>query len=411
VNPEIAQAAPDQWKALLHLLMVPIGWLLPLQGTLLSAAWASESMEVALLKRVFLLLPILAVIVGLWCTMLSTYTLLFRSGRVRYIATLAVLWWDVVRSTWLFWMGLGRFFWVAFGSAWGLIHLLVATTIEMVKEVFELPFVLTGTITRNLRQPGVPWLAFVLTVLWSALEGLIFTYVLSPTMGGVISDITGAETSRFLGVFLFAVLMPMIAGSLACMYVLVDAIQRKDYTQTLQMLIVEFFVMFVEVMFLYRELVDSLTPWISQQTGLQMGIVPVILLASFSWLGVRAMVWFLFARYGTPTLLALISRQRLPEEAAEAATASVSASEERWEIMIGKLKAEQTWFQDKAHALVEAAVLPIFQVFAAGLNFAFVLFLSRPLFSLPFKTLTEVGETKTLLRSVAGLENVHEVLK
>jgi hypothetical protein len=391
--------------------MTPIDWLLPLQGALLSAAWGSESPEVALVKRIFLLLPILAVIVGLWCTMLSVYTLLFRSGRVRYIATLAVLWWDVMRSTWLFWMGMGRFFWVAFGSIWGLIHLLVATTVEMIKEIFELPFVLTGTITRNLRQPGVPWLAFVLTVLWACLEGLIFTYVLSPTMGGVISDITGADTSRFLGVFLFAVLAPMIAGSLACMHVLVDAIQRKDYTQILQMLIVEFFVMFVEVMFLYRELVDSLTPWISQQTGLQMGIVPVILLASFSWLGVRAMVWFLFARYGTPTLLAIISRQRLPEEAAEAATASVSASEERWEKMIGKLKAEQTWFQDKAHSLVEAAVLPIFQVFAAGLNFAFVLFLSRPLFSLPFKTLAEVGETKALLRSVAGLESVHEVLQ
>jgi hypothetical protein len=399
---------PDPTQGMLHTLMTPLSWMVDLQNHLLNIAWSAGGPGGELAKRIFLLLPMLSVVVGLWCTTLSAYTLLFRSGRIRYVATLAVLWWDVVRSAWHFWIGAARFLWIALGTVYGLVHLIAAATLEMIKELFELPFVLSGTITRNLSQPGVPWLAFMLTVAWSGLEALVFTYVLSPTMGQVISDITGVENHRFLGPFLFVMLVPMVAGSLACMHVLLDSIKNKNYTQVLQMIVVEFFVMFVEVMFLYRELVDSLTPWISQQTGMHMGLVPVILLATFSWMGVRAMVWFLFARYGTPTLLALISRQALPEETAKAASATVSASEERLGLIIGKLKAEQAWFHGRADSLVEAAVLPIFQVIASGLNFCFVLLLSKPLYNLPFKGLGEVGDTKTLLRSVAGLEHLHE---
>jgi len=397
---EIEQALPEQWRGFFRVISFPIAWLFPFQSFLLSWAWNADIAGMTVLKRLFLLLPAVGVVVGMWCSMLAIYTLLFRGNRSQFLGTFLVLWWDATRSTWLFWAGMGKFVFVAAGSLVGFLRLAVETALELAREMIELPFVLTGNISRSLHQPGVPWLAFLLTLAWSALEALIFTYILSPTVGEIVSDLVGAETHRFLGVFLFLFLMAIISGSLACMYILVDAFRRRDIPQVLQMLVVEFFVMFVEVMFLYRELVDALTPWIAQQTGLQMGIVPVIVLASFGWLGIRGMVWFLFARYGTPTLLAIIARQRLVVEAAD--QVSPAAAEERWGMVVDKLKRDQDWFQQRAQALLEAAILPSFQMIAAGLNFPIALFMGEPLFSLPFKSLADVEETKALLQRLSA---------
>ncbi|MBI4376442.1 MAG: hypothetical protein HY549_08330 [Elusimicrobia bacterium] len=406
MDTQIMQMLPESWRAAAQFLSIPVHWLIPAQGPLLKAAWACDIPGLAMIKRLFLVLPALAMLTGLWCSMLSIYTLPFRSGRVRFVGTELILWWDLVRTIWLFWAGMARLLWLLIGSVWGLLQLLAAAIVEILREVSEMPFLLMGTIASNLRTPGVPWIAFLLTVAWAALEATIFTYVLSPTIGEILSDLTGRESHRFLGVMLFAMLYAMIAGSLACMYVLVEAAANKDYKQMVQMLIVEFFVMFVEVMFLYREMIDALTPWIASQTGLQLGFGTVLALASFSWLGIRGMTWFLFGRYGTPTLLALISRQRLPEEAKAAATASASQAEHRWDRVFSKIKGEQNWFHERGQALLEAAVLPSFQVIAAGLNFCVVLLVSQPIFSLPFKNLAEVQETKNLVQSIASLAEV-----
>src|SRR5204863_1378119 len=117
------------------------------------------------------------------------------------------------------------------------------------------------------------------------------------TFSEVISDLVGTESHSLISLFLAVILFFLILGSFACLHVLMESIKEKDAKQIVQMIIVEIFVMFVEVMFLYRELIDTLTTWIAQQTGLQMGIVPVILFASFAWIGVRAMVWLLFGRF------------------------------------------------------------------------------------------------------------------
>src|SRR5947207_808709 len=106
---EIDTAMPDQWKGLINLITVPIHWIIPLQSILLDFSWQAEILSVGLLKRIFLFLPILCVITGLWCTMLSLYTLLFRSNRRNLIGMFLVLWWDAARSTWLFWAGMGKF--------------------------------------------------------------------------------------------------------------------------------------------------------------------------------------------------------------------------------------------------------------------------------------------------------------
>ena len=236
-----------------------------------------------------------------------------------------------------------------------------------------------------------------MTVGWSALEAVIFSYILTPTFSEIISDLVGTDTHKYLTPVLAVMLFFLIAGSFACLHVLVEAIEQKDYKAIVQMAIVELFVMFVEVAFLYRELIDALTPWIAQQTGVQMGLIPVLAFASMGWVGIRGMVWFLFARFGTPTVLAVISRQRLAEEER---AAPAPKQEERLDRVFVKLKSEQQWFHQQAQQLLEAAVLPIFQVVATILNFLFVFFLSRPLFSVPFEKISDVGETKTLLQNL-----------
>ena len=396
----IETSLPPDWVGLFRVITFPIAWLFPFQDFLIDTTWHSDYVGMSVFKRIFFFLPAVSSLIGLWCTMLGIYTIVFRENRTKFVVTLQILWWDVARCTLFFWAGMARFVWVAFGSFFGMLRLVVEVMLEMIREIFELPFTLTGSLAKNFRQPGVPWLAFLLTIFWCIIEATMFTYILAPTFSEVLSDLVGTESHRFLGLFLFIILGAMIGGSFACMHVLVEAVNKRQYRQIFQMMIVEFFVMFVEVVFLYRELIDALTPWIAQQTGIEMGIVPVILFASFGWLGVRSTVWFLFARYGTPTMVAIIARQRLPEE--QQAMSTTERSEERWDKVVVKLKSEQNWFTQRAQMLIEAATLPIFQIIAAGINFMVVLFTNKPLFNLPFKTLAEVGETKALLQSLSS---------
>ncbi|OVE75780.1 hypothetical protein BVX98_06905 [bacterium F11] len=394
---EFEQALPAEYKGLFRLLILPVSWLPAIQSYIMEISWQSDVFLFVFLKRIFLFVPALAVIVGLWCTMLSVYTILFRSQRIQFIGAIMVSWWDILRCTWYFWAGMGKFLWTLFGSLWGALRLCVSISWEIIRESFELPFVLTGSIARNLRQPGVPWLAFMMTIVWTLIEATVFTYILTSTFSEILTDLVGRESHVALPVFLFIMLFFMVAGSFACMHVLIEAIDKKDIKNIIIMSGVEFFVMGVEVMFLYRELVDSLTPWIAQQTGLQMGIVPVIIISSGAWFGIRGMVWFLFARFGTPTLLAFIARQRFIEEASSEKPAQVA--EERLDVMFRKIKSEQEWFHSSADSLLSAAVLPIFQIVASGLNFGFVLFSGRPLFSVPFQSLADVKETKILIET------------
>src|SRR3989449_3074104 len=54
------------------------------------------------------------------------------------------------------------------------------------------------------------------------------------------------------------------------------------------MVLVELAVALFEVLFLYRELIDAITPWLAQQ-GFQLGIVGTLGLAMLGWVGVRGM--------------------------------------------------------------------------------------------------------------------------
>jgi hypothetical protein len=157
--------------------------------------------------------------------------------------------------------------------------------------------------------------------------------------------------------------------------------------------------MFFEVMFLYRELIDAMTPWIVQTTGMKMGLTLTLSLAAFGWIGVRGMTWFLFGQYGTAPMLAFISRKPMVEEAAPRPADAVPAPA-WWRQPAAELRQELDWLHAKSEELIDYLVLPVLQLAAAALNFGMVLVASRQVFSLPFKDRNEITETWQILKAL-----------
>jgi len=386
----LQQSVPEQWRGALQFLASGFTWILDWQTTVLGFATSGASPGEIAAKVVLLLPPIALLVAAIWCTMASLYTLPFRSGRGGFLTAVLLSWWDAGRMMWFYWAGLVRFGVVLAGWIWGLVKLAGSLFVRLIKFIFTRPFALLDWATRQYFQPGVPWIAFVFILVWSALEATIFTFTLRPTVTEVLADLTGSELSGIaVSLILWPFLFILISGSFAAIQALVEAIRTRKTSQIVSMALVEGFVMFFEVMFLYRELIDAITPWIAQQTGFQLGFFWTLTLASFGWIGIRAMTWFLFGRFGTPALLGILARQNIPGAQGAGATAT-SIEPEFWRGPIAALKAEAEWFKKEAREVFELLSLPVLQLLAAGVNFAVVVLLGRPVFALPFRNLEQV---------------------
>lgn len=396
----VSNLIPEPWQSLFDLLLIPLSWIPDMQRALLSFVLGSASGWTAAAYFLFLLFPVLLWISAVWCTQLSLYTLPFRSGRIDLVKLVLLAWWDAALAVWMYWTGLGRFVAVIVGWVLTLARLALRLVAETIRQVVMLPFTVTGRMTQSYFQPGVPWIAFLLLVFWCLLEGTIFTYTLMPTVTEVLAGIVGTEASPFTATGLFIFLTLLIMGSFACLQTLGDAVKHREYKFLVQMIVIEVFVMTFEVMFLYRELVDAITPWIAQQTGeqFQPGLGFTLTLATFGWVGVRGMTWFLFGQYGTPPLLAFISRQPLVKPEAEGAEIAKPPQKPAWwHAPVEDFKREVGWLHEKGDELMEYLMLPVLHVAAAALNFAMILVAARPVFNIPFKSLKEVLEARELL--------------
>lgn len=387
---------PEEWSGAFELLSAPVSWIPAWHTAMINFAWYGSSPTEILVKRVLVMLPMLLLIAAMWSTMVSLYTLPFRSARGSFLTAMLSAWWDAGRTIWFFWAGMVRVGVVLVG--W--IKNSISLAFSMLKSAFQSPLNFLDWTSRNYFKPGVPWIAFLGLMVWGVIEALIFTYTLRPTMTDVLAGITGFEPdARFLTPVLWIFLYFLILGSFACIQVLGDAMRKRDFGVILQMVLVELSVVFFEVMFLYREMIDALTPWIAQQTGgVQLGLVAVLSLAVFGWVGVRGMTWFLFGRFGTPALLAILGRETLKHDTAIGADVReplVNAMEGP----IAALKAETAWFNREARKVFELLSLPVLQLLAAAVNFAVVAITSRPMFSLPFANLDEVMATTPTLGS------------
>ena len=400
---QIVGAVPERWREIAELLVAPIIWIPHLERMLIDFFLNSPSGWIAAAKYLFLLFPILLGVAAIWCTQLSIYTLPFRSRRIAFVSTMLVTWWDGARAVWLYWVGALRMAVVVIGWLFSLTRLAVKLVLEALHQLILMPFTMTGRMTSRYFQPGVPWIAFVMLVFWCMLETTIFTYTLFPTVSEVLADMVGAEqVSRFTGPVLWFFLLLLIMGSFACVQALTDAVKQREFKFIVQIALVELFVMIFEVMFLYRELVDAITPWIAQQTGdkFRPGIGFTLSLATFGWVGVRGMTWFLFGRYGTPPLLAFISRQPMAMQEGPGRMAPAGAPAVWWRAPLEDFKREIGWLHEKGDQLLEYLALPVVHLVAAAVNFGIVLLTGHPLFSLPFRGLKEVMETREVL---AGL--------
>ncbi len=399
---------PEQWQHFLQFLAGPLSWIPGVQKLLLTFVLTSGTGWVAGTYYVLLLFPVLLWLTGTWCTFLSIYTLPFRSGRVDFIRMLLMAWWDGLLAVWMFWVGLAKFVVVLVGWIFETLRLAVRLVAEMGKQLLNVPFSMGSQMTRSYFQPGVPWIAFVLLVGWCLLEGTIFTYTLFPTVSEVLAGIVGVTASPMTGPLLFLFLFFLIMGSFACLQVLGEAIAGKQIKAIIQMVIIELFVMIFEVMFLYRELVDAITPWIAQQTGEQfrLGIGFTLTVATFGWIGIRGMTWFLFGQAGTPPLLAIIYRKPMTQPDAVALAVPKPSLEEQawWRAPLADFKREIGWLEEKAQGLLEHMTLPFLHVVAAALNFAMILVASRPVFGIPCKSLKEVLDAREDLGTALRLQ-------
>jgi hypothetical protein len=399
---QIIDMAPEQWQELVSVLIAPIQWIPEMQWWFIDFFSESPSGWIAAAKLVFLFLPALLWIAAMWCTQLSIYTIPFRSGRLKFFALMLMGWWDATRSVWLYWVGIFRIGAVGVGWFFALARLAVKLIMEIGKQVLILPFTMTGKITKSYSQPGVPWVAFLMLIFWCLLEAVIFTFTLFPTVSEVLADLGGVDAPQYTVPILYMFLLMLILGSFACVQALVDAVKKREFKFIVQMVLVELFVMFFEVMFLYRELVDAITPWIAQQTGekFRLGIVFTLSLAIFGWAGIRGMTWFLFGQFGTPSLLAFISRRPMVQpDGAEVAALSIPV-QQSWRAPIEDFKREVEWLHAKSDELVEYLTLPILHLLASAMNFALILVSSRPIFSIPFKNLKEVMGTRETIAAL-----------
>src|SRR5439155_465958 len=298
---------PEAWRGLAELAASPIAWIPRLQQILIGFFLDSASAGSVTAKCVLLLFPLLLGLAAAWCTGLAVYSLPFRSRRIDFISTLLMAWWDAARAVWMFWVGLVRVGAVMVGWLATLGHLAVTLLFGAARQLVTLPMAVTGRMSDQYFRPGIPWLAFVMLIFWCALEATIFTFTLMPTLSQVLADLAGTDqVPKATGVLLWFFLLLLIMGSFACVQALVDAVKKRELKFLIQIVLVELFVMFFEVMFLYREMVDAITPWIVQQTGEKFhpGLAFTLGSATFGWIGIRGMTWVLFGQYGPPRLLA-----------------------------------------------------------------------------------------------------------
>jgi len=391
---------PERWQEVVELLVAPVAWVPRMQEALLAFFLNPSAPWLTAVKYVLLLFPALLAVGAIWVTLLSLYTLPFRAGRVRFVSMMLLAWWDAARSVWLYWVGVVRVVAVAAGWLVNLGALVVRLVIDGLRQLTSLPFTLTGRMTQGYFQPGVPWIAFVMLMAWCVLEATVFSHTMMPTVSGILSELSGGPTSRFTAGLLFVLLLMLVMGSFACLQTLSEAVRLRELKFLAQIVVVELLVMFFEVMFLYREFIDAISPWIARDAGIRMGFWATMAAASAGWLGVRAMTWFLFGQYGTPPMLAFISRQPIVDEDDPRLANTGKPAPAWWRQPVEELKKEIEWLHTKSDELLDYLVLPVLQIAAAALNFGMVLVASRQVFSLPFKEGKEITQTWDILQTL-----------
>src|SRR6266513_2216279 len=186
-------AQTEQWSWILQTvwgwIWAGLSWILDWQTLVFRTVLSGDSFWQIVGKFLLLFFPATVLVAGVWGTMVSLYTIPFRSGRGRFLAALLMSWWDAVRMAWFYWFGLARFLLVFVGWIWGLLRLGVG-------------------------------------LFWRTLKNLVTSpFTLRTTTSELLSDWTGYQVNPLaLDVLLWFFLFIIGGGSFACIQVLNEAI-------------------------------------------------------------------------------------------------------------------------------------------------------------------------------------------
>lgn len=381
-------------KTVLSILMFPMYF----QSRFLMYAWgAGDELYIMLGKRLFLLLPVLAVILGCWLSIFSILTIIVRQNRQEFIISLIMTWWDLGKSIVSFWGGVFKFAFTLLIGIFALLKVLILGLWSLFQEILFMPFRVMRNLGQNVVTSQVPWIAVFLTVFWCLIEATIFTYVMTPLVLDTFSNITGETLAiNVLRIPLFTFLLFIVLGSYAVLSTMIDVIKKKNVSAILGILVIEIIVLMVEVLFLYREFVDSLVPWMAQYSeGFDLGIFWTLAISCFVWFGIRSLSWFLFASYGTPTIMAVIQGKGV-QTVRNKNQSKVPLMDINTDFM-GRIRQDAEWIQEKSEAVLSAFMLPPLQVVAASINFVTLLVTGRHIFDLPFTSMDNIKDTSSII--------------
>jgi len=386
-------------KFVLTLLLFPMFF----QNAFVSFAWgAGDQLWVMIGKRLFLLLPVFAIILGCWVTIGCLLTLLFRQDRREFLTVSLITWWDLGKTIVSFWGGVFKFIFNLSAALLGLLRVIALGIWSVIQEVIFMPVRLITSVGQNVVSSPIPLIAVFLTVFWCLIEALIFTYVTTPLVVDTFSNITGEQLGmNFIRIPLYIFLLFVILGSYAVLSTMVDAFKSKDISTILGIGVIEIIVLSVEVVFLYREFVDSLVPWFAQYSeNFELGIFGTMAIACLVWFGIRSLSWFLFAGHGTPTIMTVIQGKGI--EIPGRGEVPKGRFFEICSEFMNKVKEDTSWIQAKGEELLASIMLPPLQVVAAGVNFCTLLIINNHLFELPFKNMENITNTKVLIDNISN---------
>lgn len=371
------------------------------QEAFIAFSWGTGNpMWLLLGKRLFLLLPVMAIILGCWVSIASLLTVIFRHERKEFVMSLFVTWWDLGKAIVSFWGGIFNFVAFLAVAIVGFIKIFLLSLWSIVVNILFMPFRLLRQAGKNLVKADIPWIAVFLTLFWCLIEATIFTYVMTPLVLDTFSNITGEVLAiPVLRIPLFTFLFFIVLGSYAVLATFMDSVEEKDFKSIIGIGVIEIVVLMVEVLFLYREFVDSLVPWFAQYSAnFDISMFGILGISIFVWFGIRSLSWFLFAAHGTPTIMAVIHGEglELKEESEEKAVQTRAFFEFSADFM-DDIKEDTAWIQSKGEQLLEAFMLPPLQVIAAALNFCALLVAGRHLFELPLQSIRDIKTSKALM--------------
>ncbi|MEJ2053142.1 MAG: hypothetical protein P8X42_04400 [Calditrichaceae bacterium] len=390
----------NESNGLLNVILSYLFFPMHFQNSFISFAWgADETFWFMIGKRIFILLPVMAIILALWLTIFCALTVIVRHDRKNFVITLLMTWFDLGKSIASFWGGIFKFAFTLVIGIFSMLKVIILGIWSMIQEILFMPLRLVKNIGQNVVSSNIPWIAVTLTIFWCIIEATIFTYVTTPLVMDTFSNITGEALSiTFIRIPLYIFLLFIVLGSYAVLSTMIDVVKEKNVSKILGIVVIEIIVLMVEVLFLYREFVDSLVPWLAQYSeGFELGLFWTLAISVFVWFGIRSLSWFLFASHGTPTIMAVIQGRGLQsgKKRTQPKARLVDISFNFMDI----IKKDTEWIQQKSEDVLAAFMLPPLQVIAAALNFLTLLFVGKHIFDLPFKSLEDIKETSKIIES------------